>query len=152
MDVIGHLRKLGYELPSAPSPAANYIGYVLSGRMLFIAGQIPVRNGEKLIGRLGDTAVLEDGREAARLCALAILSQVNAAVGGDWARVTRCVKLGGFVNCTPDFTDHPQVINGASDLIVAVLGDRGKHARFAVGAPSLPFGVAVEIDAVFEIA
>lgn len=152
MDVIGNLKNLGYDLPPAPAPAANYVGFVQSGQTLYVAGQIPVRNGEKVTGRLGDTAGLEDGQEAARLCALAILSQVNAAVGGDWSRVKRCVKLGGFVNCTPDFTDHPAVVNGASDLIVAALGDIGKHARFAVGAPSLPFGVAVEIDAVFEIA
>lgn len=152
MDVIKNLENLGYVLPPALAPAANYVGFVQSGQTLYVAGQIPVRNGEKVTGRLGDTTLLEEGREAARLCALAILSQVNAAVGGDWSRVKRCVKLGGFVNCTPDFTDHPAVINGASDLIVAALGDIGKHARFAVGAPSLPFGVAVEIDAVFEIA
>ena len=94
---------------------------------------------------------VEQGAEAARACALNILAQVNAATGRDWSKVVRCVKLGGFVNCTPDFTDHPKVINGASDLMVAVLGDAGKHARFAVGAPSLPLGVAVEIDAVFEL-
>lgn len=152
MDVIENLKKLGYELPSAPAPAANYVGFVQSGQTLYIAGQIPVLGGQKKIGRLGETATLEDGQEAARLCALAILAQVNTAIEGDWSRVNRCVKLGGYVNCTPEFTDHPLVINGASDLIVTALGERGKHARFAVGAPSLPFGVAVEIDAVFEIA
>lgn len=151
MDVIATLKNLGYDLPPTPAPAANYVGFVQSGQTLYIAGQIPVRGGEKVTGRLGDTASLEDGQDAARLCALAILSQVNAAVDGDWSRVKRCIKLGGFVNCAPDFTDHPAVINGASDLIVAALGERGKHARFAVGAPSLPFGVAVEIDAIFEI-
>lgn len=150
--VIENLAKLGYTLPEAPSPAANYVSYTLGGHTLYIAGQIPVKEGIRLTGRLGDNFTLEEGQEAARLCGLAILGQVNAAVGGDWSRVLRCLKLGGFVNCTPDFDQHPAVINGASDLIVAALGERGKHARFAVGAPSLPFGVAVEIDAIFEIA
>ncbi len=146
------LASLGYTLPQAPAPAANYISYTISGNTLYIAGQIPVKDGVRQTGRLGDTYTLEQGQEAARLCALAILGQVNAAVNGEWHRVVRCLKLGGFVNGTPDFDQHPAVINGASDLIVAALGERGRHARFAVGAPSLPFGVAVEIDAIFEIA
>lgn len=151
MDVAQTLKNLGYDLPAAAAPAANYVSYTISGSTLYIAGQIPVKDGQRQIGRLGDTYTLEQGQEAARLCALAILGQVNAAVEGDWSRVVRCLKLGGFVNCTPDFDQHPAVINGASDLLVAALGDRGKHARFAVGAPSLPFGVAVEIDAIFEL-
>lgn len=150
--VIETLSRLGYALPEAPAPAANYVSYTISGNTLYIAGQIPVRDGVRQTGRLGDDYTLEEGQEAARLCALAILGQVNAALSGDWDRVVRCLKLGGFVNSTPDFDQHPAVINGASDLIVAALGERGKHARFAVGAPSLPFGVAVEIDAMFEIA
>lgn len=152
MSVIENLEKMGYSLPAAPAPAANYVSYTISGATLYIAGQIPVKDGQRLTGRLGDNYALEQGQEAARLCALAILGQVNAAVDGQWDRVVRCLKLGGFVNCTPDFDQHPAVINGASDLIVAALGDRGKHARFAVGAPSLPFDVAVEIDAIFELA
>lgn len=151
MSVDKNLAELGYRLPDAPAPAANYVPYVVSGTTLYIAGQIPVKDGQRLTGRLSDDLDIEAGREAARQCALAILAQVKAAVEGDWSRVVRCVKLGGFVNCTPAFGDQPAVINGASDLIVAALGERGKHARFAVGAPSLPFGVAVEIDAVFEI-
>lgn len=147
------LAGLGLQLPKVAPPAANYIPYVQSGNQLFIAGQIPFLNGEKMhIARLGETYTVEQGAEAARACALNILAQVHAAVGGDWARVKRCVKLGGFVNCTPAFDQMPAVLNGASDLMVAVMGDAGKHARFAVGAPSLPLGVAVEIDAVFEIA
>ena len=146
------LAALGYTLPQAPAPAANYVSYTISGNTLYIAGQIPVKDGVRQTGRLGDDYSLEQGQEAARLCALAILGQVSAAVDGDWSRIKRCLKLGGFVNCTPDFDQHPAVINGASDLIVAALGERGKHARFAVGAPSLPFGVAVEIDAMFELA
>ena len=139
-------------MPKVAAPAANYVPYVLSGNLLHIAGQIPFLNGEKMnIGRLGEDLGVEEGVKAAEACALNILAQVNEAVGGDWSRVKRCVKLGGFVNCTPDFTDHPLVINGASDLIGKVMGEAGKHARFAVGAPSLPLGVAVEIDAIFEI-
>lgn len=147
------LKELGYELPGAAAPAANYVPYVISGNQVFVAGQIPFLNGQPMhIGKVGDTCTPEQGVEAARACALNILAQVNEAVGGDWSRVKRCVKLGAFVNCTPDFTDHPRVVNGASDLMVAALGDAGKHARFAVGAVSLPRGVAVEIDAIFEIA
>lgn len=153
MDLAEKLQGLGYELPQAAAPAANYVPYVIADDdMLYIAGQIPFLNGEKMhLGRLGEDLDVDAGVEAARACGLNILAQVNAAVGGDWGKVKRLVKLGGFVNCTPDFTDHPKVINGASDLMVAVMGDAGKHARFAVGAPSLPLGVSVEIDAIFEL-
>lgn len=152
MNIHENLQKLGFELPEAAAPAANYVPYVISGNHIFVSGQIPFLNGEKMhMGRLGDTLELEDGVKAAQACALNILGQVNAAIEGDWSHVVRCVKLGAFVNCTSDFTQHPAVVNGASDLMVAVLGEAGKHARFAVGAPSLPLGVAVEIDAVFEI-
>ena len=117
-----------------------------------MSGQIPFLNGEKMhIGKLGDTFSIKQGQDAARACALNILAQVNASVDGDWSCVKRCVKLGGFVSSTSDFIDYPAVINGASDFIVEVMGEAGKHARFAVGAPNLPFGVSVEIDAVFEI-
>lgn len=146
------LKDLGLDLPAAAAPAANYVPYVISGKTLFIAGQIPFLNGQKMhMGRLGETMTIEDGQNAARACALNILAQVKAATGGDWSKVARCVKLGAFVNCTPDFDQMPAVINGASDLMVAALGESGKHARFAVGAPSLPLGVAVEIDAIFEL-
>lgn len=153
MDIAEKLQTLGYELPQAAAPAANYVPYVIADDdMLYIAGQIPFLNGEKMhLGRLGEDLSVEDGVEAARACALNILAQAHAAVGGDWSKIKRLVKLGGFVNCTPDFYDHPKVVNGASDLMVAVMGDTGKHARFAVGAPSLPLGVAVEIDAIFEL-
>lgn len=151
-DIKTKLKALGFTLPAAAAPAANYVPYVVSGNQIFVAGQIPFLNGEKMhMGRLGDGLEIEDGQKAAQACALNILAQVNAAVDGDWSRVVRCVKLGAFVSCKPDFTDHPAVVNGASDLMVEVMGDAGKHARFAVGAPSLPLGVAVEIDAIFEI-
>jgi len=146
------LNTLGYELPQVAPPAANYVPYVVSGNHVYVAGQIPFLNGQPAFqGRVGDDMDIETAVSAAQACGLNILAQVNAAVGGDWARVARCVKLGGFVSCMPEFTDHPKIINGASDLMVAVMGDRGQHARFAVGAPSLPLGVAVEIDAMFEI-
>jgi enamine deaminase RidA (YjgF/YER057c/UK114 family) len=153
MDIAKKLKDLGFELPQAAAPAANYVPYVIADDdFLFVAGQIPFLNGEKMhMGRLGENLSIEQGVAAAQACALNILAQANAAVGGDWSKIKRCVKLGAFVNCTPDFTDHPKVVNGASDLMVAVMGDAGKHARFAVGAPSLPLGVAVEIDAIFEL-
>jgi enamine deaminase RidA (YjgF/YER057c/UK114 family) len=147
------LQELGLTLPKAAVAAANYIPYVISGKQLYVSGQIPFLNGEKMHqGRLGENMGIEEGQKAAQSCALNILAQADAAVGGDWSKIVRVVKLGGFVNCTPDFDQMPSVINGASDLMVAVLGDNGRHARFAVGAPSLPLGVAVEIDAIFELA
>ena len=153
MNIADKLKELGFELPDAAAPAANYVPYVISGQHLFISGQIPFLNSEQMHqGRVGDDLSVEDGVEAAKACALNILGQANAAVDGDWSKIRRLVKLGGFVNCTPDFTAHPTVINGASDLMVAALGDAGKHARFAVGAPCLPLGVAVEIEALFELA
>jgi len=146
------LSSLGFTLPKAAPPAASYVPYVISGGHIFIAGQIPFLNGEKNhIGRLGENFSIEQGQAAAQACALNILSQAKEAAAGDWSRIKRCVRLGGFVNSTPDFDQHPAVINGASELIVAVLGDVGKHARAAVGVANLPFGVAVEIDAIFEI-
>lgn len=147
------LKALGYDLPAVAAPAASYVPFMRVGDLLFVSGQIPFLNGKSMhTGRLGEDLTLEQGQEAARACALNILAQANAACGGDWRRIKRLVKLGGFVCCTPAFTDQPKVINGASDLMIAVMGDSGRHTRFAVGAPSLPLGVAVEIEAVFEMA
>ncbi|WP_341702994.1 RidA family protein [Ferrovibrio sp.] len=147
------LAALKIELPNPAAPAANYVPTVIAGNLLFVAGQITIFNGDlRHLGKLGAGLDIEAGKQAARLCGLNIISQARAALGGSLDRITRCAKLGGFVNCTPDFTDHPQVINGASDLMVEVFGEAGKHARFAVGAVSLPRGVAVEVDAIFEIA
>jgi enamine deaminase RidA (YjgF/YER057c/UK114 family) len=146
------LQQLNLTLPTAAPAAANYVPFVVVGNMVFVAGQIPFLNGVRAhIGRLGENMGIDDGQKAAQACALNILSQTLAAVDGNEGRIVRCIKLGGFVNCTSDFDQMPAIVNGASDLIVHVLGDAGKHARFAVGAPNLPFGVAVEIDAVFEI-
>jgi enamine deaminase RidA (YjgF/YER057c/UK114 family) len=147
------LAALGIELPVPATPAANYIPYTISGKTLFVAGQITIWNGElRYLGRLGADMPIEKGVEAARLCGLNLIAQARHAAGGSLNGIKRVLKLGGFVNCTADFIQHPQVINGASDLMVQVFGDAGKHARFAVGAVSLPRGVAVEIDAIFELA
>ena len=146
------LDELGIELPQAPAPAANYVPFVIAGNLVFVAGQVTVENGEvKFKGRLGEDMDIDEGYQAARLCGLNLIAQAREAGGGDLDRIKRVVKLGGFVNATPDFTDHPKVINGASDLMADVFGDVGKHARFAMGAVSLPLGVAVEVDGIFEL-
>ncbi|MHA1597620.1 MAG: RidA family protein [Alphaproteobacteria bacterium] len=147
------LADLGVTLPAPAAAAANYVPYVVSGNLVFVSGQITMADGElQYIGTVGDDLSLDDGIAAARLCAINLIAQVKDACGGDLQRVTRVVKLGGFVNCTADFTDQPKVINGASDLIAEAFGAAGPHARFAVGAPSLPLGIAVEVDGIFEIA
>jgi enamine deaminase RidA (YjgF/YER057c/UK114 family) len=146
------LKELGITLPEAPMPAANYVPFVRSGNLLFIAGQIPMEGGKpQFIGKLGREFKIEDGQKAARLCALNVIAQVRAALGGDLEKVKRCVRVGGFVNCMPEFGDQPQVVNGASDVIVQIFGDAGKHARAAVGVSALPRGVATEVEAVFEV-
>lgn len=145
------LAELGITLPDAPSPAGNYVPSVTVGNLVFVSGQISMRDGVLITGKLGADLDIAAGQEAARACAISLLTQLKAACGGDLGRVRRAVKLTGFVNSTPDFTDQPKVINGASDLLVAAMGDAGKHARAAVSAPSLPLGVAVEIEAIFEI-
>jgi len=145
------LADLGIDLPNPAAPAANYIPYTIAGNILTISGQIPMGpNGIEYIAKLGDDASVVTGQKAARLCAINILAQAKAALGS-LDRVKQVIKIQGFVNSTPDFTDQPEVINGASDLLVEVLGDAGKHARAAVGMASLPRGVAVEVDAVIEI-
>lgn len=146
------LEELGITLPKPSTPAANYVPFVVTENLVFISGQVPVGpDGLMYQGKVDRDVNAEDAQAAARLCGLNIIAQVKAACGGDLDRVVRCVKLGGFVNGTPDFEHHPAIINGASDLMVEVFGDKGRHARFAVGAGNLPFNVAVEIDAVFEI-
>jgi enamine deaminase RidA (YjgF/YER057c/UK114 family) len=152
-EIDARLQELGIELPEAAAAVANYVPYVITGNLVFVSGQVTIENGEfKHLGKVGSDLSVEQGQEAARLCALNIIAQLKAACGGDLDRVQRIVKLGGFVNSTPDFKDQPKVINGASDLMVEVFGDKGKHARAAVSAGALPVGVAVEIDAVAEIA
>jgi len=142
------LKELGIELPQPTAPLANYVPFTVSGSLVFIAGQISQWNGERrFVGKLGAAISIADGQQAARLCALNIIAHLRVAAGGDLDRVRRCLRLGG----TPDFTDMPQVVNGASDLMVEVFGDAGRHARAAVGTSSLPGGVAVEVEATFEL-
>ncbi|WP_425098067.1 RidA family protein [Tropicibacter sp. S64] len=151
-DIEARLSELGLTLPDAPAPAANYVPYVLTGSTLYVSGQISMKNGELVCGKLGETMDVEAGAAAAQSCALSLLAQVRAACGGDLGKLKRVVKLTGFVNSTADFKDQPKVINGASDTMVAILGDAGRHARSAVSAAALPLGVAVEIEGIFEIA
>ena len=147
------LKELGLELPQATAPIANYVPYTVSGKLVVVSGQVSVRNGKpEYVGKLGAGISIAEGQEAAKLCALNIIAHLKNACGGDLDRVRRVLRLGGFVNCTPEFTEMPQVVNGASDLMVQVFGDAGKHARAAVGVSSLPLGVAVEVEAMFELA
>jgi len=152
MSVQSRLQELGITLPTPPAPVASYVPYTFSGNQVFISGQIPLKDGKPhYIGKVGADIGLEDAQAAAKLCAVNILAQLGAACDGDLNRVVRCLKLGVFVNAVPDFGQQPEVANGASDLMVQVFGDAGKHARAAVGVGSLPRGVVVEVDAVFEI-
>ena len=146
-----NLQKLGIELPTAPSPAANYAPYVIAGKFLYVSGQISQDKNGLIIGKLGESLNVEEGANAAKNCALSLLAQVKAACKGDLDRLVRVVKLTGFVNSNGHFTEQPQVINGASNILVEILGDAGKHSRSAVSAASLPLGVAVEIEGIFEI-
>jgi enamine deaminase RidA (YjgF/YER057c/UK114 family) len=144
------LEELGLTLPQAAAPVASYVPTVLANGMLHISGQLPFKDGQIVTGRVGDGVSLEDAQEAAKLCALMLVAQMKAALG-TLGRVERIVKLGVFINSTGDFTDQPKVANGASDLMVALFGDAGKHARSAVGVPVLPLGAAVEIDAIVQV-
>ena len=145
------LAELGVEIPEASAPGANYVPFVRQGNTLYVSGQVSMQNGEFIKGKLGDDTTTEQGAAAAKVCAINLLAQVKAACGGDIERLVRVVKLTGFVNSTQDFGEQPMVINGASDFLVDALGDRGRHSRSAVSAASLPFGVAVEIEGIFEV-
>jgi enamine deaminase RidA (YjgF/YER057c/UK114 family) len=145
------LAELDVSLPDAPAPAANYVPFVQVGDLVFISGQISQDENGPIRGKLGADMDVAEGAAAARRCGISILAQLRAALGGDLDRVRRAVKLTGFVNSTGEFTDQPKVINGCSDLMVDVLGEAGRHSRAAVSAPSLPLGVAVEIEAIFQV-
>ena len=145
------LKKLNIKLPDAPAPAANYIPYVRSGKFIFVSGQVPMINGEFITGKVGKDKDVDYAKNAARLCGLAIISQLNEATNTNLDKIKRIIKVGGFVNCIDEFTQQPEIINGASDLMVEVFGEKGKHSRFAVGTNSLPRNVIVEIEAVAEI-
>ncbi len=147
------LQALSIDLPEAASPAANYIPYVITGNLIFVSGQLPFMNGALPgVGKVGRDLNVEEAREIARICGLNLIAQARAACGGDLDRIARVVKVGGFVNAVEDFDQHPEIINGCSDLMVEVFEDKGRHSRFAVGAGSLPRGVSVEIEAIFELA
>ena len=146
------LAELGVTLPDAPAPAANYVPFVRAGDLLFVSGQISQGPDGLIKGRLGQDMDATAGAAAARRCAISLLAQARAACGGDLDRVKRVVKLTGFVSSTDDFTEQPKVINGCSDFLVQVFGDAGRHARSAVSTNSLPLGVAVEIEAIFQVA
>ena len=145
------LTELGVTLPTAPAPAANYVPFVRSGNMVYVSGQVSMGPDGFITGKLGAGMSVEEGAAAAKTCAIGLLAQLKAACDGDLDRLVRVVKLTGFVNSTADFTQQPQVVNGASDFLVAALGDKGRHARSAVSAVALPLGVAVEIEGIFEI-
>lgn len=150
--IASRLADLGITLPAAAAPAGNYVPWVRHGDLVVVSGQLPLRDGTLVTpGLLGRDVSLDDGAAAARLCAINLLAQVRAACDGDLERVARVVRLGGFVACTADFTDQPKVINGASDLLVAVLGDAGRHARAAVGCPALPLNACVEVEGMFAL-
>ena len=150
--VEARLKEMGITIPDAPAPAANYVPWMRTGNLIHVAGQVPFVDGKlTATGHLGANASVEDGYEQAKICAINLIAQVKVACDGDLDRVTQVVKLGGFVASTPDFTQQPAVVNGASDLMVAAFGDAGKHARFAVGSGVLPLGCLVEVDGIFEI-
>ena len=150
-DIEARLKALGLVLPEVPSPVADYVSFLHLNRQLHISGQLPFENGQIAVaGTLGDGLGVAEGQTAARLCALNILAQAKAALG-DLDRIVQCLRLSGYVNATLGFSDHPKVINGASELMVKVLGPKGRHTRIAVGCSSLPLGAAVEVDALFAV-
>ena len=152
MNIENKLKELNIELPNAPDPVGAYVAFKKVNNLLFISGQLPISNDGKIIkGQIGKDLTLEDGQKASKLCVINILAQAKKALNGDLNNIKNCVKITGFVNSTDDFKDQPKVINPASETLSAVFGDKGKHARVAISANSLPLGAAVEIDAIFEI-
>ena len=151
MDIAAKLAELGLELPKAAAPVAAYVPVVEQGGMLYVSGQLPFDDGKVVTGRLGADVDVASGYDAARRCALMLLAQIGNAIDGDWSRIEKFVKLGVFVNSTPDFTDQAKVANGASELLESLFGDVGRHARAAVGVAVLPLGAAVEADAIVAV-
>ncbi len=147
-----NLSEYGVKLPEPVAPVANYVPFVITGNLVMISGQVSIGPEGLITGKVGGDLSIEDGIKAAEACAVNLLAQLKAACDGELDRAVRCIRLGGFVNCGPAFNDHPKVINGASDLMVTAMGSAGRHARAAVGSPSLPLGAAVEVDGIFEIA
>ena len=152
MNIEENLKNNGIELENASSPAGNYVPYIISNKLVFISGQLPFKQGKiPITGVVGETVSSEDATEMAKLCALALISQLKSACDGDLNKVSRVVKLGGFVASSSHFTSQPTIINGASDIMVKIFGDKGKHSRFAVGVASLPLNAPVEIEGIFEL-
>jgi enamine deaminase RidA (YjgF/YER057c/UK114 family) len=147
----GRLSELGIVLPKPVAPVANYAPFVISGDLVFISGQVSITPDGLITGKLGADVDIDRGIQAAHACGVNLIAQLKEACGGDLNQVKRVIKLGAFVNSTPDFVDQPKVVNGASDLMVGVFGDKGRHARAAVSAPALPMNAAVEVDGIFEI-
>jgi enamine deaminase RidA (YjgF/YER057c/UK114 family) len=151
MHIEDKLKELNITIPDAPTPVGAYVAYKVIKNLIFISGQLPVGSDGNIIkGKLGKDLTVEKGQEAAKLCAINLIAQAKKAVGGDLSKIKSCVKITGFVNSSEDFIDQPKVLNAASELLTAVFGDNGKHARAAVSTNSLPLGIAVEIDAIFE--
>ena len=147
-----NIKNLGLNIPELPKALANYVPYKIVGKTMYISGQAPVQNGELIYkGKVGSDITIEDGIKAARLCVTNIIAAVKTGLEGDWGKLDSFVKLTGFVNCQDDFTDQPKIINGASDMLVDIFGDQGRHARVAVGSNALPLGIAVEIDAIVQL-
>ena len=147
-----NIKNLGLKIPELPKALANYVPYKIVGKTMYISGQAPVKNGELIYkGKVGSDISVEDGIEAARLCVINIIAAVKTGLEGDWSKLDSFVKLTGYVNCQDTFTDQPKIINGASDLLVGIFGDHGRHSRVAVGSNALPLGIAVEIDAIVQL-
>ena len=147
-----NIKNLGLNIPELPKALANYVPYKIVGNTMYISGQAPVQNGELIYkGKVGSDITIEDGIKAARLCVTNIIAAVKTGLEGDWGKLDSFVKLTGFVNCQDDFTDQPKIINGASDMLVEIFGDQGRHARVAVGSNALPLGISVEIDAIVQL-
>ena len=147
-----NIKKLGLVIPEPPVAVANYVPYKTINNIMYISGQAPIQNGEILYkGKVGYDLSLEDGIKAAELCCINIIAALKKEIDSDWNKLDCFLKLGGFVNCNSDFIDQPKVINGASDLLVSIFGEQGRHTRFAIGSNSLPLGIAVEIDAIIQL-
>ena len=147
-----NIKQLGIKIPDMPVALANYVPFKVSDSIVYVSGQAPVKNGELIYkGKVGEDVTVDDGIKAAELCCVNIISALKKSINGDWNRLDSFLKLGGFVNCNNNFYDQPKIINGASDLLVKIFGDQGKHARFAVGSNSLPMNISVEIDAIIKI-
>ena len=147
-----NIKNLGLNIPELPKALANYVPYKIVGKTMYISGQAPIKNGELIYkGKVGSDISVEDGIEAARLCVINIIAAVKTGLEGDWSKLDSFIKLTGYVNCQDTFTDQPQIINGASDMLVEIFGDQGRHSRVAVGSNALPLGIAVEIDAIVQL-